>query len=72
MPAAKIDERDWQLESTDILSSIGFEPVSIEQMQLVQQAWRGVHLPQFRHGESAQLVQLRDLSALRRVSGYQL
>ncbi|MFT5048415.1 MAG: hypothetical protein ACJAVI_001751 [Candidatus Azotimanducaceae bacterium] len=43
MPAAKIDERDWQLESTDILSSIGFEPVSIEQMQLVQQAWRGVH-----------------------------
>lgn len=43
MPAAKIDDGDWQLESADILTSIGFEPISVEQMQLVQKAWQGVH-----------------------------
>ncbi|NIP16453.1 MAG: hypothetical protein GWM88_17570 [Pseudomonadales bacterium] len=42
MPAARIDEGAWHLESADILRQIGFSPVTDEQMKLVRGAWRGV------------------------------
>jgi len=42
MPAARIDDGAWQLESADILRNVGFEPVTDEQMQLVRGAWQGV------------------------------
>lgn len=42
MPAASIDDGAWQLESVDILSSVGFESVTEEQMRLVRAAWQGV------------------------------
>ena len=42
MPAARIDEGDWQLESADILRQIGFSAVSEVEMKQVRSAWRGV------------------------------
>jgi len=42
MPAASIDHGPWQLESSDILRTIGFESISDEQMKLVRGAWQGV------------------------------
>jgi glutathione S-transferase len=42
MPAARIDNGAWQLESADILRTIGFEAVTDEHMQLVRGAWQGV------------------------------
>ena len=42
MPAASIDAGPWQLESADILRTIGFSSITDEQMKLVRGAWRGV------------------------------
>jgi len=42
MPAARIDDGAWQLESADILCNVGFDPVTNEDMQLVRRAWQGV------------------------------
>ncbi len=42
MPAARIDDGPWKLESADILHSVGFEPSTDEQMRLVRRAWQGV------------------------------
>ncbi len=42
MPAARIDEGDWQLESADILESLGFEAVPADQRRLVMSSWRGL------------------------------
>ena len=42
MPAARIDDGPWQLESADILRNVGFQSITDEQMQLVRGAWQGV------------------------------
>lgn len=42
MPAARIDDGHWQLESADILRNVGFDSITGEQMQLVRRAWQGV------------------------------
>ncbi len=42
MPAARVDDGPWQLESADILRNVGFQPVADEQLQLVRDAWQGV------------------------------
>ncbi|AWZ01478.1 hypothetical protein RHODOSMS8_01948 [Rhodobiaceae bacterium] len=42
MPAAKIDDGEWHLESTDILKSLGFEAVPKEHQRLVMSSWRGL------------------------------
>lgn len=42
MPAARIDDGPWQLESADILRNAGFKSITDEQMQLVRGAWQGV------------------------------
>jgi hypothetical protein len=42
MPAARIDDGPWQLESAEILCNIGFDSITDEQMQLVSGAWQGV------------------------------
>jgi len=42
MPAARIDDGPWQLESADILRNVGFKPITDEQMHLVRGAWQGV------------------------------
>ena len=42
MPAARIDDGAWQLESADILQSLGFSAVSSEDMQMVRRTWNGV------------------------------
>lgn len=42
MPAARVDAGDWQLESADILESLGFEAVPADQRQLVTSSWRGL------------------------------
>jgi len=42
MPAARIDDGRWQLESAEILRDVGFESITDEQMQLVRGAWQGV------------------------------
>ena len=52
MPLASIDGGDWQPESAEILQGIGFSEVSLDEMRLVNAAWRGVwHRP-----DSAALV----------------
>jgi len=57
MPAASVDGRPWQLESTEILQQAGFSPVSREDVVAVYDAWQGVrHRPdsafRFWHGFS--------------------
>jgi hypothetical protein len=42
MPAARIGDGAWQLESADILRDVGFESISQEHMRLVRGAWQGV------------------------------
>lgn len=42
MPAASIDGGPWQLESTEILERVGFEPVSREDIRAIYDAWQGV------------------------------
>ena len=46
MPAASFDGGDWVLESSDILEQAGYPPISDEDRQAIQAAWRGVlHRP---------------------------
>jgi hypothetical protein len=42
MPAARIDNGEWRLESAEILRDLGFKSVTDEQMRLVRGAWQGV------------------------------
>jgi glutathione S-transferase len=42
MPAARIDDEPWMLESADILQRVGYESIADEEMRLVRSAWRGV------------------------------
>ncbi len=42
MPAASIDGEPWQLESVDILQSVGCDDISAEELQHIESAWRGV------------------------------
>lgn len=42
MPAARIDDGEWQLESADILQSLGFEAVPRDHQRLVMSSWRGL------------------------------
>jgi len=42
MPAARIADGRWRLESADILRDVGFGAITDEQMQLVRRAWQGV------------------------------
>ncbi|HCD26870.1 MAG TPA: hypothetical protein DER02_05095 [Gammaproteobacteria bacterium] len=46
MPAVSIDNQDWQVESSDILANIGFDPISEEDLAAIRMAWQGVlHRP---------------------------
>lgn len=42
MPAARIDDGEWQLESADILQSLGFKAVPKEHQRLIMSSWRGL------------------------------
>jgi glutathione S-transferase len=42
MPAIKIDDGEWQLESADILVSLGFETVPKNHRRFVMTSWRGL------------------------------
>jgi glutathione S-transferase len=42
MPAASLDGAPWQLESTDILESLGYDAVTPEDLARINSAWRGV------------------------------
>ncbi len=42
MPAARVDDGPWQLESTDILRAVGYAAVTEEQLRLLRGAWQGV------------------------------
>ena len=46
MPAAKIDGRDWRLDSEKIIHELGYEAITDENLKLVYDAWVGVlHRP---------------------------
>ncbi len=46
MPMASIDGGDWKPESASILEELGFSDVSLDEMRMVNAAWRGVwHRP---------------------------
>ena len=42
MPAVSIDGEDWEIESSQILAKLGYEPISREDLKAVQGAWQGV------------------------------
>jgi len=42
MPAVSIDGAPWQIESTEILATIGLEPISHQDLERVKAAWQGV------------------------------
>jgi glutathione S-transferase len=42
MPAVSIDGAPWEIESTQILVKLGFDPISDEDLHSVQGAWQGV------------------------------
>ena len=42
MPAAKVDNQAWRLESADILRDLGFDAIPQEQKKLISRAWRGL------------------------------
>ena len=46
MPVASIDGGPWKMESADILRDLGYSEVTLDEMRLVNAAWRGVwHRP---------------------------
>ena len=46
MPAVSIDGAPWQIESSEILAELGFDPISQEDLNMVRAAWQGVlHRP---------------------------
>ncbi|HIG43317.1 MAG: hypothetical protein ABGY96_07930 [bacterium] len=42
MPAARVDDDDWQLESAEILQRIGFGTIDPADMKAIYTAWQGV------------------------------
>jgi hypothetical protein len=42
MPAARIDDGPWQLESTEILQRVGYAPISSTDRMAIYAAWQGV------------------------------
>jgi len=42
MPAASFNSGPWLMESADILQEVGYQPISTDEMKLVQRAWQGV------------------------------
>ena len=46
MPAVSIDGARWKIESSEILTELGFDPISQEDLKMVRSAWQGVlHRP---------------------------
>ena len=46
MPVASIDGGPWKMESADILQELGYSEVTLDEMHMVNAAWRGVwHRP---------------------------
>ena len=46
MPAAQIDNAPWQLDSAKILESLGYDPISPDDLTAVTRTWQGVlHRP---------------------------
>ena len=46
MPAARLDHGEWRLDSEKIIHSLGFDPITSENLKLVYGAWTGVlHRP---------------------------
>ena len=42
MPAISINDGPWEIESTEILIKLGYEPISIEEITAANSAWQGV------------------------------
>ena len=42
MPAISINEGPWEIESTEILIKLGYEPISIQEIIAANSAWQGV------------------------------
>ncbi|MCR9278680.1 MAG: hypothetical protein NXH85_11965 [Pseudomonadaceae bacterium] len=42
MPAVSIDGENWEIESSQILAKLGYEPISRGDLKAVQGAWQGV------------------------------
>ena len=42
MPAISINEGPWEIESTEILIKLGYEPISIQEITAANSAWQGV------------------------------
>ena len=42
MPAISIDDGPWEIESTEMLVKLGYEPITIEEINAANSAWQGV------------------------------
>ena len=42
MPAISINDGPWEIESTEILIKLGYEPISIQEITAANSAWQGV------------------------------
>lgn len=42
MPAVKIDDAPWIIESCDILQQLGYEPITIDEKEAIEKTWLGV------------------------------
>ena len=42
MPAISINDGPWEIESTEMLVKLGYEPITIEEINAANRAWQGV------------------------------